>query len=103
LKLIRNPKFEIEVQKKIDSRWPGLLKFAFNDGMLGALWNLQYMKSGKRSPGAMVLCIFLLFIAAPHSFAIIRSPFPGKSLPPDRGQVIIIGEERIAITTKNGR
>jgi len=49
------------------------------------------MNGGPQRFGAKLLCAVLLFAAAPHSFAIIRSPYPAKSLPPYRGEVIIIG------------
>jgi hypothetical protein len=49
------------------------------------------MNGGPQRLGAKLLCAVLLFAAAPHSFAIIRSPYPAKSLPPYRGQGIIIG------------
>jgi hypothetical protein len=61
------------------------------------------MKSEKHPPGVRLLCIFLLFMAAPHSFAIIRSPYPAKSLPPGRGHMIIIGDESISVAAKSGR
>jgi hypothetical protein len=61
------------------------------------------MKNEKHPPGVKLLCIVLLLMTAPHSFAIIRSPYPAKSLPPDRGHVIIIGDERISVAPKNGR
>ena len=60
------------------------------------------MKSEKHRAGAKLLCIVLLFVAAPHSFAIIRSPYPAKSLPPDRGHVITISDDLIVLA-KNGR
>jgi hypothetical protein len=47
------------------------------------------MNGGPQRFGAKLLCAVLLFAAAPHSFAIIRSPYPAKSLPPYRGQMII--------------
>jgi hypothetical protein len=49
------------------------------------------MNGGPQRFGAKFLCTVLLFAAAPHSFAIIRSPYPAKSLPPYRGQGIITG------------
>ena len=62
------------------------------------------MKSEKRPPGVKLLFIFLLFMAAtPHSFAIIRSPYPAKSMPPGRVHMIIIGDEWISVAAKNGR
>jgi hypothetical protein len=63
----------------------------------------NHMRRGKRLAGVKLLCILLLFTAAPHSFAIIRSPYPVKSLPPDRGHMIIIGDEWILVPVKNGR
>lgn len=61
------------------------------------------MKSEKHLVGAKLLCILLLFVAAPHSFAIIRSPYPAKSLPPDRENTITIGDDSIAAPPRNGR
>jgi hypothetical protein len=63
----------------------------------------KYMKSEKHLAGARLLCIVVLFVAAPHSFAIIRSPYPAKSLPPDRAHMIRIGDDSIAAPAKNGR
>jgi hypothetical protein len=60
------------------------------------------MKSERPTLSAKLLCITLLFIAVPHSFAIIRSPYPAKSQPPDRGQVIVIGD-KFSAAAKNGR
>jgi hypothetical protein len=60
------------------------------------------MKSERHPAAAKLLCIALLFVAAPYSFAIIRSPYPAKSLPPDRGHMIIIGDDSIAAAAKNG-
>jgi hypothetical protein len=61
------------------------------------------MKSEKHLVGAKLLCVLLLFVAAPDSFAIIRSPYPAKSLPPDRGHMIItIGDDSIVLV-KDGR
>jgi hypothetical protein len=61
------------------------------------------MKSEKHPGAAKLLCIVLLFVAVPHSFAIIRSPYPTKSLPPDRGHMITtIGDDSI-VPAKNGR
>jgi hypothetical protein len=61
------------------------------------------MKREKYPAGAKLLCIILLFVAAPHSFAIIRSPYPAKSLPPDRVHMITIGDDSIAEPAKNWR
>ena len=61
------------------------------------------MKSEKHRAEAKLLCIVLFFVAAPHSFAIIRPPYPAKSLPPDRGHMItIIGNDSI-VPAKNER
>jgi hypothetical protein len=62
----------------------------------------KYMKGEKPPAGPKLLCIVLLFVAAPHSFAIIRSPYPAKSLPPDRGHMITISDDLIVLA-KNGR
>lgn len=61
------------------------------------------MKSEKPPAGPKLLCIVLLFVAVPHSFAIIRSPYPVKSLPPDRAYMIRIGDDSIAAPAKNER
>ena len=60
------------------------------------------MKSEKHPAAAKLLCIALLFVAVPHSFAIIRPPYPAKSLPPDRGRIITISDDLIMLA-KNGR
>jgi hypothetical protein len=61
------------------------------------------MKNKKQIVGAKLLCLALLFLAAPHSFAIIRSPYPAKSFPPYRGHVTVIGGDSIPAAAKNNR
>jgi hypothetical protein len=61
------------------------------------------MKSEKHRANAKLLCIVLLFVAAPYSFAIIRPPYPVKSLPPDRGHMITIIGHNSIVPAKNGR
>lgn len=51
------------------------------------------MKHKKRLVDAKLLCIALLFLAGSQAFAIIRSPYPAKSLPPYRGHSIVIGDD----------
>jgi hypothetical protein len=60
------------------------------------------MKSEKHIVGAILLCIALLFLAAPQSHAIIRSPYPAKSLPPYRGHVTTTANGAISVAPKNG-
>jgi len=68
-----------------------LRKFTLPSNPLARLLHLTNfnMNGGPQRFGAKLLCAVLLFAAAPHSFAIIRSPYPAKSLPPYRGQMII--------------
>jgi hypothetical protein len=61
------------------------------------------MKKEKHPAGAGLLCIVLLFAAGPYSFAIIRSPYPEKSLPPDSGRTIVINDDSIAAAATNDR
>lgn len=61
------------------------------------------MKKEKHPAGAGFLCIVLLFVAAPYSFALIRSPYPAKSLPPDTGRTIVIGDDSVAAAATNDR
>ena len=60
------------------------------------------MKSEKHIVGAILLCIAPLFLAAPQSFAIIRSPHPAKSLPPYRGHATNIFGDAFSAAAKNG-
>ena len=59
------------------------------------------MKSDPKALGAKILCISLLLATASSSFAIIRSPYPVKTLPPYRGQFVIIGENSITRTAQD--
>jgi hypothetical protein len=53
------------------------------------------MKRENRILIATLLCT--LFGAAPHSSAIVRSPYPVKPLPPYRGNFIVIGGDSILV------
>ncbi len=57
------------------------------------------MKREKQILIATLLCT--LFAAVPHSFAIIRSPYPTKALPPYRGNVIVIGGDSIVVPAES--
>jgi hypothetical protein len=59
------------------------------------------MKSTKQSLAAKLLCIGLFLAAAPHSFAIIRSPYPAKSAPPYRGNMVTIATDASAAAAKH--
>jgi hypothetical protein len=59
------------------------------------------MKRENRILIATLLCT--LFGAAPHSSAIIRSPYPVKPLPPYRGNFIVIGGDSIVVPAESAR
>jgi hypothetical protein len=48
-----------------------------------------------------VLGVLLGLAISSQAFAIIRSPYPAKPSPPDRGHFIVIGDDAIGRTAPN--
>ena len=59
------------------------------------------MNRETKTLGVKILCVSLLLTTASNSFAIIRSPYPVKPLPPYRGNVIIIGGDSIVVPAES--